>query len=140
MGSNIVPILIFFRIFFSSTVGNGSRTVPWIYFCFYIKSNMGSNLGSDIGSNPQAFVIRFSPPRFMSILRHVLGPPGPRAANRKTGISKITRRAKIKQARSLANLRVPSKGWGKYMYTVNKTQRGQLNARDRAKPIRNLQS
>ena len=40
----------------------------------------------------------------------------------------------FKQARSLANLRVSSKGWGDYMCTVNKTQRGQLNVRERAKP------
>ena len=32
---------------------------------------MGSNVGSDIGSNPQAFVIRFSLPTFISILRNV---------------------------------------------------------------------
>ena len=95
---------------------------------------MGSNVGSDTGSNPQAFVIRFSPPTFISILRHVLAPPGPRAANRKTGVSRLARTAKMKQARSLANLRVPSKGWGDYMCTVIKTQRGQLNVRERAKP------
>ena len=95
---------------------------------------MGSNVGSDIGSNPQLFVICFSPPTFISILRPVLAPPGPRAANRKTGVSRVARTAKMKQARSLAKLRKSSKGWGDYMCTVNKTQRGQLNVRERAKP------
>ena len=40
----------------------------------------------------------------------------------------------MKQARSLANLQVSSKGLGDYLCTVNKTQREQLNVRERAKP------
>ena len=48
MGSNIVRNIVFLRIFFPTTAGNGSRTVPWTCFGFYIASNMGSNVGSDI--------------------------------------------------------------------------------------------
>ena len=40
-------------------------------------------MGSDIDSNAQAFVIRFCPLSFISILRYLLAPPGPRAANKK---------------------------------------------------------